>query len=71
MALHNLQVHFSRLTGYLPAKSLNRDIIGALIEVLEESMDRLTADSNTDRSIILLPDLIAHAKGMIMNFYSP
>lgn len=43
----------------------NRDVVGALIELLEEAMDRLTADSNTDRPVIILPDIISNAEGTI------
>lgn len=62
-ALTKLQSHFSRLTGCLASRSIKRDVIGALMELLEESMDRLTADSNTDRPIVFLPDIVSSAGG--------
>ncbi|XP_077972550.1 uncharacterized protein LOC120339972 isoform X1 [Styela clava] len=98
IALRNLQMKFSQLSGnlipkrpispYIEAKDgqfrlgeknvtkheahdheqlgpTNRDVVGALIELLEEAMDRLTADSNTDRPVIILPEIISNAEGAV------
>lgn len=63
IAMENLQKHFSRLAGHLSLDPMNRDVVGVLIEILEEAMDRLTADSNTDRPFVMLPLEIARLDG--------
>ncbi|XP_078493636.1 uncharacterized protein LOC108950033 isoform X2 [Ciona intestinalis] len=60
--LFELQASISRLSGHL---SRDDDVIAFLLGLLEEATERLTADDNSERPIILLPEPVAKTNGAV------
>nr|XP_026693150.1 uncharacterized protein LOC108950033 isoform X1 [Ciona intestinalis] len=58
--LFELQSLISRLSGHL---SRDDDVIAFFLGILEEATERLTADDNSQRPIILLPEPVAKTNG--------
>jgi len=50
----------SRLGG---AVARERDVVSFLLGLVEEAIDRLTCDDNSERPVILLPQLVADTPG--------
>jgi len=55
-----LQSCMSRLGG---AVARERDVVSFLLGLVEEAIDRLTCDDNSERPVILLPQLVADTPG--------